>query len=69
MVQQLRLLGVGAREIAQWLGAFTVYGEQWGPFPITYLGAHKPHIIPVGDPVPSSNLHRLLHTYDTHTYT
>lgn len=54
MAQQLRLLGIGAREIAQWLGAFTVFGEQWGPFLITLLGAHKPQITPVGDPVPSS---------------
>lgn len=41
MAHQLRLLGVGAREIAQWLGAFTVFGEQWGPFLITHLGGSQ----------------------------
>lgn len=59
----------GSAERAQWLGAHTVLAEDPGLVLSTHVVAHN-HITPVlGDPMPSSDLHRLLHACGTCTYT
>lgn len=58
--------------MTQWLTVLAAVGEDWSCIPVLMSGVSQPPIILVpGDPLPSSDLHRHLHTWQTlkHTYT